>query len=70
MHLDFYQLCLRRRGIAFAFAAFALHWLFYLYSTLTFAAVVVGSKASLFLGRLPWRRLSPESTTPSNLGTR
>jgi len=69
MHLDFYQLCLRRRGIAFAFAAFVLHWLFYLYSTLTFAAVVIGSKASLFLGRLPWRRLSPESTAPSNSGT-
>lgn len=52
MHLDFYQLCLRRRGVAFAFAAFALHWLFYLYSTLTFAAVVIGTKVSLALGRL------------------
>ena len=57
MHLDFYQLCLRRRGVAFAFAAFALHWLFYLYSTLTFAAVVIGTKVSLALGRLPWPRL-------------
>ena len=57
MHLDFYQLCLRRGGVAFAFAAFALHWLFYLYSTLTFAAVVIGTKVSLALGRLPWPRL-------------
>ncbi len=57
MHLDFYQLCRRRRGVAFALAAFALHWLFYLYSTLTFATVVIGSKGSLVLGRLPWPRL-------------
>jgi glycosyltransferase involved in cell wall biosynthesis len=68
MHLDFYQLCLRRRGVAFAFAAFALHWFFYLYSTLTFAAVVIGSKVSLLLKRLPWPRLfsgPPETSNPS-----
>jgi hypothetical protein len=68
MHLDFYQLCLRRRGVSFAFAAFALHWLFYLYSTLTFAAVVIGSKVSLWLGRLPRPRLfsaPPETSNPS-----
>jgi glycosyltransferase involved in cell wall biosynthesis len=66
MHLDFYQLCLRRRGIAFACAAFALHWLFYLYSTLTFAAVVIGSKVSLWLGRLPRPRLFSAPPETSN----
>jgi glycosyltransferase involved in cell wall biosynthesis len=68
MHLDFYQLCLRRRGVLFALAAFALHWLFYLYSTLTFAAVVIGSTVSLWLGRLPRPRLfspPPETSNPS-----
>jgi len=68
MHLDFYQLCLRRRGIAFACASFALHWLFYLYSTLTFAAVVIGSKAALFFKHLPWPRLfsgPPQTSNPS-----
>ena len=43
MHADFYRLCYRRRGLSFAVAAFALHWLFYLYSTLTFAAVVMAA---------------------------
>jgi GT2 family glycosyltransferase len=66
MHLDFYQLCLRRRGVAFALAAFALHWLFYLYSTLTFATVVIGSKVSLVLGRLPWAQNRPEPQTASD----
>jgi hypothetical protein len=66
MQLDFYQLCLRRRGVAFAFAAFALHWLFYLYSTLTFAAVVIGTKVSLALGRLPWPRLFSALPKTSN----
>lgn len=40
MHGDFYRLCLRRRGPLFALASFGLHGLFYVYSTLTFAAVV------------------------------
>lgn len=66
MHLDFYKLCLRRRGIAFAIAAFALHWLFYLYSTLTFAAVVIGTKVSPVLGRLPWPRLFSAPPETSN----
>lgn len=65
MHLDFYRLCLRRRGMSFALAAFALHWLFYLYSTLTFATVVIGSKASSVAGRLPWFRPHPEPRTSS-----
>ena len=58
MHFDFYQLCHRRRGLTFALASFALHWLFYLYSTLTFAAVVVESKVSRLLGFLPWAKTS------------
>lgn len=40
MNLDFYRLCRRRRGPAFALASFGLHGLFYFYSTLTFATVV------------------------------
>ncbi len=70
MHLDFYQLCLRRHGVAFAFAAFALHWLFYLYSTVTFAAVVIGSKVSLALGRLPWPRLFARENRQAPSGAR
>ncbi len=52
MHGDFYRLCLRRRGPAFALASFALHALFYFYSTLTFAAVVVSSAIGRLSSRL------------------
>ncbi|MEN9667728.1 MAG: hypothetical protein RLZZ326_4091 [Planctomycetota bacterium] len=48
MHLDFYWLCFRRGGAIFGLTAFALHWLFYVYSTLTFGTVVALSKAKTF----------------------
>jgi len=38
-HLDFYRLCRVRRGLAFSASAIFLHWLFYLYASLTFAVV-------------------------------
>lgn len=40
-HLDFYRLCLRKRGPVFAVGAVALHVLFFVYSSLTFGAVVL-----------------------------
>ena len=51
MHLDFYWLCFRRRGAMFGLTAFALHWLFYVYSSLTFGTVVALSKAKTFAVR-------------------
>jgi len=36
---DFYRLCLRKRGLGFAFSAAALHWLYFAYSCLTFGVV-------------------------------
>lgn len=56
MHLDFYWLCFRRRGAIFGLTAFALHWLFYVYSSLTFGTVVALSKSRLLGRRLPWYR--------------
>ena len=51
MHLDFYWLCFRRRGAIFGLTAFALHLLFYIYSSLTFGTVVALSKTKLFAVR-------------------
>lgn len=38
---DFYALCFRQGGPAFAAGSFVLHWLYFAYATLTFAAVTV-----------------------------
>jgi GT2 family glycosyltransferase len=38
---DFYRLCLRKRGIGFAVSSISLHWLYFVYSSLTFAAVTL-----------------------------
>ena len=48
MHRDFYWVCFRRGGAIFGLTAFALHWLFYVYSSLTFGTVVALSKAKTF----------------------
>jgi len=36
---DFYRLCLRKRGLGFAFSAAALHWLYFVYSCLAFGII-------------------------------
>ena len=41
LSLDFYLLCLRKRGIPFAAASFALHMLYFVDSSITFGVVVV-----------------------------
>ena len=41
LNLDFYLLCLRQRGPAFAAAAAALHMLFFIYASATFGLVVL-----------------------------
>jgi GT2 family glycosyltransferase len=38
---DFYRLCLRKRGIGFATSSVALHWLYFVYSSLTFGVVTL-----------------------------
>jgi hypothetical protein len=38
---DFYRLCLRKRGIGFAASSIALHWLYFVYSSLTFGVVTL-----------------------------
>lgn len=43
LNARFYRLCRRKRGVAFAAACFALHYLFYIYSTIAFAAVIMHS---------------------------
>lgn len=40
-HSGFYRLCLRKRGPVFAVGAFALHVLFFVYSSITFGLVVL-----------------------------
>jgi glycosyltransferase involved in cell wall biosynthesis len=41
MNLGFYRLCLRKGGLRFAASSIALHCLYFLYSSLTFAVVVI-----------------------------
>jgi len=41
LNWDFYRLCLRKRGLRFAVAAIALHWLYYVYSSITFGVVMI-----------------------------
>jgi len=41
INLDFYRLCLKKRGIGFAVASFVLHICFFIYSPVTFGAIVL-----------------------------
>jgi cellulose synthase/poly-beta-1,6-N-acetylglucosamine synthase-like glycosyltransferase len=41
LNSEFYGLCARKRGIGFAVASFALHWTYFVYSSLTFGAVTL-----------------------------
>lgn len=61
LNLDFYLLCIRRHGLAFGAAGVALHFLFFLYSSIAFGAVVV---SALVFGK----RRSP-CTSPSSPGS-
>lgn len=52
LNRDFYALCSRQGGPAFAAGCFLLHWLYFTYATLTFAAVVIhGRTCGRFYGR-------------------
>jgi len=41
LNSGFYGLCARKRGVGFALASFALHWLYFVYSSLTFGVVTL-----------------------------
>lgn len=43
LNRDFYLMCMRRRGMAFAAASCALHFLFFVYSSIAFGVVVLSS---------------------------
>ena len=58
-HRDFYGLCLRKRGLRFALGAFALHVLFFVYSSITFGIIVV-AQACPWPSRRPHAAGSPE----------
>lgn len=57
-HRDFYRLCLRKRGPVFAVGAFALHVLFFVYSSVTFGAVVLAQACA-------WPARQPEAAGDS-----
>jgi len=50
INADFYRLCLRKRGLPFAVVSIALHWLYYVYSSITFGVVMI-QEATLGLVR-------------------
>ena len=41
LNSGFYGLCARKRGVGFAVASFALHWAYFVYSSLTFGVVTL-----------------------------
>jgi GT2 family glycosyltransferase len=41
LNAGFYRLCLQKRGPVFMLAAIALHWLYFVYSSLTFGVILV-----------------------------
>ena len=41
LNSGFYGLCVRKRGVGFAVASFALHWTYFVYSSLTFGAITL-----------------------------
>jgi len=58
MNADFYRLCVKKRGVRFAPSAIALHWLYFVYSSLTFGvvavhALVLGPRRSMARSRVP-----------------
>jgi GT2 family glycosyltransferase len=57
-HPGFYRLCLRKRGPAFAVGAFALHVLFFVYSSVAFGAVVLAQACA-------WPARRPEAAGDS-----
>ena len=44
LNTGFYRLCLRKHGLHFMLAAMALHWLYFVYSSITFAVIMVGDR--------------------------
>jgi len=53
---SFYRLCLKKRGVGFAFSAAILHWLYFVYSSMTFIIVAAETLAfercTSIMGRL------------------
>ncbi len=45
LNSSFYRLCLKKRGVGFAFSAATLHWLYFVYSSLTFVVVAAETLA-------------------------
>ena len=71
LNADFYRLCLRKRGARFAVASVALHWLYYVYSSITFGVVII-QETLLGLFRpstCPARCSAPSSTGESAAAT-
>lgn len=64
LNSGFYRLCLRKRGLGFAFSAAALHWLYFVYSTLTFGVTAAQTIASERFPSLT-ARPQPQATTPT-----
>ena len=64
LNSGFYRLCLRKRGLGFAFSAAALHWLYFVYSTLTFGVTAAQTIASERFPSLA-ARPQPQATTPT-----
>lgn len=70
LNRDLYRLCLSKRGLRFAAASVALHWLYFVYSSLTFGVVAARELLSNRLATFAWLfRDSRSTTSPSRPGT-
>lgn len=70
LNRDLYRLCLNKRGLRFAAASVALHWLYFVYSSLTFGVVAARELLSKRLATFAWLFRDSRSTkSPSRPGT-
>jgi len=70
LNRDLYRLCLNKRGLRFAVASVGLHWLYFVYSSLTFGVVAARELLSNRLATFAWLFRDSRSTkSPSRPGT-
>lgn len=67
LNRDFYTLCNRQGGPAFATGCFLLHWLYFTYATLTFTAVVIQNRLNRLRCRSSTGRHAPNFKSASRI---
>lgn len=66
LNRDLYRLCLSKRGLRFAAASVALHWLYFVYSSLTFGVIATRECLARRLAKLSWLSREPRPSCTAN----